>query len=238
MMAAQLIEGRNEQVLLVCDHASNAIPPGIELALPEAALDSHIAWDIGAADVARAVVGALGCPAWLACVSRLVVDCNRPPEQSVSEASDGQGIPGNIGLSPAALQQRLALHAGFHDGLAALVARGKPRLIVSIHSFTPQLKSAPAARPWPIAILWNSDARTAGLGLSALAGEADLGGPVGANMPYSGKELNYTMNRHAEANGIPALGFEIRQDLIGDMPGAARWAAIVTRTIQSVLAGL
>jgi predicted N-formylglutamate amidohydrolase len=107
-----------------------------------------------------------------------------------------------------------------------------------MHSFTPALASAPAPRPWPIAILWNHDDRAATLGLAHLAAEPDLGGPVGANEPYSGKVLNYTMDRHAEAAHIPYLGFEIRQDLIADDAGADRWAAIVVRTIRAALVGL
>jgi predicted N-formylglutamate amidohydrolase len=188
--------------------------------------------------VTELLAARLGCAAWLAKVSRLVVDCNRPPEQSIPERSDGIVIPGNVGLSPSQRAERLALHVAFHDGLAALVADTRPALVVSVHSFTPALASAPAPRPWPIAILWNQDLRAAELGLAALADEPDLGGPVGANEPYSGQVLNYTMDRHAEALGIPYLGFEIRQDLIGDASGAERWTGVAARTITTVLEGL
>lgn len=238
MTAPVLIPGADARVLLICDHASNAVPPGIELGVPEVALQDHVAWDIGAAAVTSQVATLLNCPAWLASVSRLVVDCNRPPEHSVSEKSDGLVIPGNVGLEPAALEVRHALHALFHDGIAALLAKGHPRLMVSIHSFTPALASAPAPRPWPIAILWNEDYRAAELGLAALEEEPDLPGPVGANEPYSGKVLNYTMDRHAEARGLPYLGFEIRQDLISDAAGQDRYAAIVARAIATTLEGL
>jgi predicted N-formylglutamate amidohydrolase len=238
MTAPRLIPGADARVLLVCDHASNAVPSGLDLGVPAEAMQDHVAWDIGAAAVTARVAAILGCPAWLAAVSRLVVDCNRPPEHSVPERSDGILIPGNIGLSAADLAARHALHAAFHDGIADLLTRGHPRLMVSVHSFTPALASAPAPRPWPIAILWNSDYRAAELGLAALEAEADLPGPVGANEPYSGHVLNYTMDRHAEANHLPYLGFEIRQDLIADDAGADRYAAIVARTILTTLEGL
>ncbi|WP_199555495.1 N-formylglutamate amidohydrolase [Sandaracinobacteroides hominis] len=233
----RLIDGNDPRVLLVCDHASNAVPDGLVLGVPAEAMQQHVAWDIGAAAVTEAVAAALDCRAWLATVSRLVVDCNRPPEHAVPERSDGIVIPGNVGLSPAAMAARLALHAQFHDGLAALVAERRPELICSVHSFTPALAEAPAPRPWPIALLWNKDFRATELGLAALEAE-DLGGPVGANEPYSGKVLNYTVDVHAEAHGIPALGFEIRQDLIGDEAGVARFAAVVERTIRTTLEGL
>lgn len=235
---ARCIHGANRAVLLVCDHASNAVPPGIALGVAPQLMTDHIAHDIGAAAVTEAVAAALGCPAWLATASRLVVDCNRPPEHAIPERSDGHVIPGNVGLSAPERAARLALHAGFHDGLAGLLAQGHPRLLVSMHSFTPALASAPAPRPWPIAILWNSDYRAAELGIAALEAEEGLPGPVGANEPYSGKVLNYTMDRHAEAHGLPYLGFEIRQDQIDTDAGVARYAAIVARTICTTLEGL
>jgi predicted N-formylglutamate amidohydrolase len=233
-----LLDGPDARVLLVCDHASNAVPEGLDLGVPQAAMQDHVAWDIGAAAVATRVAPALGCRAWLAQVSRLVVDCNRAPDHSIPERSDGIVIPGNVGLSAGERAARLALHAAFHDGLDAVVAASRPELLVSMHSFTPALVSAPAPRPWPIAILWNQDERAAALGLAHLRTEPGLGGPVGANEPYSGKVLNYTMDRHAEGAGIPYLGFEIRQDLISDDAGAERWAAVVVRTIQATVEGL
>jgi predicted N-formylglutamate amidohydrolase len=233
----RLIPGRNRDLLLVCDHASNAVPAGLDLGLPAAAMAEHIAWDIGAAAVTETLAADLACPAWLATVSRLVVDCNRPPDHAVPPKSDGIVIPGNVGLSDAAMAHRLALHAEFHDGLARLVAESAPALLVSVHSFTPALASAPAPRPWPVAILWNQDYRAAELGLAALEAEA-LEGPVGANEPYSGQVLNYTMDRHAEAHGLPSLGIEIRQDGISDAAGVARWSAILARTIRATLEGL
>jgi predicted N-formylglutamate amidohydrolase len=234
----RLLDGPARELLLVCDHASNAVPPGIDLGVGREALDDHIGWDIGAAALTEAVAAELSCPAWLATVSRLVVDCNRPVELAVPEKSDGVVIPGNVGLDAAARAERHALHARFHDGLAALVAANRPRLIVSIHSFTPALASAPVPRPWPIAILWNEDYRGAELALGALALEPDLGGPVGANEPYSGRVLNYTMDRHAEANGLPYIGFELRQDGLSEAGGVARWASVVARTIRATLEGL
>lgn len=238
MTEPRLIPGADARVLLVCDHASNAVPAGLELGVSAQAMQDHVAWDIGAAAVTQRVATLLRCPAWLASVSRLVVDCNRPPEHSVPDRSDGIIIPGNVGLSAAELEARHALHARFHDGITALLAKGHPRLMVSVHSFTPALASAPAQRPWPIAILWNEDYRAAELGLAALESEPGLPGPVGANEPYSGKVLNYTMNRHAEANHLPYLGFEIRQELISDAAGQDRYAAILARAITTTLEGL
>jgi predicted N-formylglutamate amidohydrolase len=68
--------------------------------------------------------------------------------------------------------------------------------------------------------------------------EAEPGLCVGDQQPYSGRLLNATMNRHAEAHGRPYLGLEIRQDLIGEEAGQARWAARLARIIPQVMAGL
>ncbi len=60
---------------------------------------------------------------------------------------------------------------------------------------------------------------------SGLFGE--LGLTVGDNEPYSGRDLNATMNRHAEAHGRPYCAIEIRQDLVTTRAQQARWAAMI-----------
>jgi len=234
----RLIVGAGKRVLLVCDHASNGVPAGVSLGVPEAAMVDHVAWDIGAAALTERLAADLAVPGWLATVSRLVIDCNRPPEMAIPRKSDGIIIPGNVGLSKGEIAARLALHTAFHDGLARLIADNAPVLLVSIHSFTPALASAPVPRPWPVGVLWNEDYRGAELAIGALEMETGLGGPVGSNEPYSGKVLNYTMDRHAEAAGIPYIGFEVRQDLIREPEGVSRWAGVLARAIRTTLEGL
>jgi predicted N-formylglutamate amidohydrolase len=59
---------------------------------------------------------------------------------------------------------------------------------------------------------------------------------VGDNEPYSGRHsADYSIDHHAEARGLAHAGIEIRQDLIEDEPGQARWARIVGDALQSVL---
>ena len=65
-------------VLLIGDHASNHVPPGINLGIEPHLLGLHIASDIGVAPVARRLVEARAVDAAvLGGVSRLVIDCNR-----------------------------------------------------------------------------------------------------------------------------------------------------------------
>ncbi|WP_448581404.1 N-formylglutamate amidohydrolase [Thermaurantiacus sp.] len=233
-VAHRLVPGERADLLFVCDHASNAVPAGIDLGIPPALLADHIAWDIGAGALAEALAATTGACAWLGAWSRLVVDCNRPLEVAIPEVSDGHRIPGNQCLSPAERRQRHALHTAFHAALAKWILRTRPALLVSVHSFTPRLATDPAPRPWPLAVLWNRDARAADLALAALRADPAVEGPIGANEPYSGKVLNYTMDRHAEANGLAYIGLEVRQDLLADDAGIARWAGILSQTVETV----
>ena len=215
-------------VLIVGDHASNRVPPDIDLGIDRALLSTHIGWDIGVASLAQAI----GAPLFLGNVSRLVIDLNRDPGDPgiVPQSSDGHDIPGNHGDT----SDRVVLYwQPYHDELAARIERTQPVLLVSLHSFTPTLRSKPDdARPWEIGILYNHDDRAARTAIAAL--EA-AGVVVGDQLPYSGKELNATMNRHGEGTGTPYLGIEVRQDLIADDDGVAKWAAILRAVIHSCL---
>jgi predicted N-formylglutamate amidohydrolase len=235
--AFRRLKGRDSSLLLVCDHASNAIPEGLDLGLAPHHLEDHIAFDLGAGALTEALAMRLDAPAILGRWSRLVVDCNRAPDAPglIPERSDGHAIPGNVALTESEIAARRAIHAGFHAEIERAIDRDRPDLLISIHSFTPALASDPAPRPWPVAVLWNRDDRAATHALTHLA--ATVPGPVGANEPYSGQLLNYTMDRHAEANFIPYLGFELRQDeLAGE--GAALWAGRLADTITHVRAAL
>ncbi len=232
-------EGRGG-VLILCDHASNHIPPALaNLGLPPAALERHIAYDIGAAAVTRRLSALLDAPAILATVSRLVIDPNRAPgaRDAIPERSDGVVIPGNQGLDAAARQARIdavftPYHAACEHQLAAMRGRGERPIVIGLHSFTPEMNGTP--RPWPIGFLHDRDPRLFHALRAPL--EADYGLAVGDNEPYSGRELYYTMRRHGEAHGLLQATIEIRQDQIADAAGQARWATILADCLQRVLA--
>ena len=223
-------------VLIIADHASNMVPDGVDLGIPPALLQDHIAIDIGTAALAEALAMALDATAIIATVSRLVLDLNRDPGEPslIPVASDGHVIPGNLSLSSLERDlRRDAIHAPYHQTIAAEIAARPPALILSIHSFTPRLASVPAqARPWPVGLLHNKDSRAAALALPILAAR---GLHVGDNEPYSGQTLNYTMDRHAEANGLPYLGIEVRNDGLSDEAGVAQWCGIIADTTHQVL---
>jgi predicted N-formylglutamate amidohydrolase len=234
MRFPEILPGTSD-LLLIADHASADVPPGLNLGVPAALMADHIAVDIGTDALTRRLARALSAPAIIATLSRLVVDVNRNPADAgaVPASSDGHIIPGNWNLPAHERELRIAaIHTPYHTAIAAEIATRRPSLIVSIHSFTPQLASLPDEdRPWPVGILYNSDARAARLGLLGLAAR---GLHVGDNQPYSGRSLNYTMDRHAEGNRIPYLGIEVRNDGLRTKEGVARWTHILADCIAGV----
>ncbi|MCS6986138.1 MAG: N-formylglutamate amidohydrolase [Sphingomonadaceae bacterium] len=234
------LPGVDSAVLVVCDHASADLPRWADLGVPASVLATHVAVDLGAGPLARRLARRLGAEAILGRFSRLVVDLNRPEGTPgwIPEVSDGVVIPGNRNLSAEARALRRALYDSFHAAIAERIARTPPRLLVSVHSFTPQLATDPAPRPWPVAVLWNRDDRAATRALAALRADPAVPGPVGANEPYSGRVLNHTMDRHAEANGIPYVGFEVRQDGLETRDAIERWAGVLERAVRAVLTRL
>jgi predicted N-formylglutamate amidohydrolase len=222
-------------IVLVADHASNHVPQDILLGIPEHLLHEHIAIDIGTEAIAELLARDHAIPAHIAAVSRLVCDLNREETAPglVPEASDGHPIPGNVGADREARLARF--HRPYHAALADWLAAAQPALILSLHSFTPRLATSDAARPWEVGVLYNTDERAARIAIPLLAAE---GLNVGDNLPYSGRDLNYTMNRHAEAQGRPYLGIELRQDLVRTSADHAHWAALLAKIAQRVASAL
>ena len=220
-------------ILVVSDHASNRVPEDIDLGIDPALLSQHIAIDIGVAEVGALMALRPGIAAFQAGVSRLVCDCNREEHAPavIPIASDRHAIPGNA-LDHAAHQARLdRFFHPYHQALADLLDAAPPALILSLHSFTPQLASSDEPRPWQVGVLYNHDDRAARLAIPLIEAEGLV---VGDQQPYSGQLLNATMNRHAEADGRPYLGIEIRQDQIADAAGQAVWDERLARICNEV----
>ncbi len=227
MSRPTILDG-DADILLLCDHASNVVPEGIALGIPPELLDLHIAIDIGAEPLTRALAERLDAPAILATVSRLVIDLHREPDHPalIPTASDGHVIPGN---AAADREERIdRFHRPYHEALARLIDTQAPRLLASIHSFTPQLENGGAPRRWEAGILYNEDDRAAQVAIALLRAK---GIEVGDNEPYSGRLLNATLNRHGEARELPYLAIEVRNDLISDAAGVGRWAEILSEII-------
>lgn len=227
--------------VICCDHASNKVPASLgDLGAVAAAMSRHIAYDIGAAGVARHLARLLDAPAVFSGFSRLVIDCNRDPDDftAIREIYDGTVVAGNRRLSEAERRQRAErLFHPYHDALAGLMtakaeAYGHPMLI-SVHSCTDVFKGE--SRPWHVGVLSNRDRRMADPVIAALeSANPDL--IIGDNKPYSGLlAFGYTIETHALPQGRPNVLFEIRQDQIRDEAGQARYAEILAGALAPLL---
>ena len=218
-------------IVAVCDHASNAVPEGFDLGVSSETMGKHVAWDIGAGGVVERLARRHGIAAHIAEVSRLVIDLHREEDSPglIPETSDGILIPGNIGADRDGRLEKL--YRPYHDAMAAWLDAADPALILSVHSFTPCLENGGEQRPWEVGLLFNEDDRAA---RHAMRLFADRGLSVGENEPYTGKQFNATMNRHAEAHGRPYCAIEIRNDLISDKAGQARWAQLLAEVAGQV----
>jgi predicted N-formylglutamate amidohydrolase len=220
--------GRSSFVIAV-DHASNRIPKRLcNLGLSASSLERHIAWDIGAREVAVRVSTLLDAPLVLQNYSRLVIDCNRDPcvDTSVPQSSEDTPIPGNMNIRAEELvARRVEIFEPYHAAIQRLLdgrlAAKTPAILVAQHSMTNVFKRVP--RDMHAAILYNRDRRFAGQILDALRDEPGL--HVADNEPYFvSDETDYTIPRHAEALGLLHVAIEIRQDLILNEPGQVEWA--------------
>jgi predicted N-formylglutamate amidohydrolase len=232
--------GARSPFLFVCDHAGRETPRRLDrLGLEDWAFERHIAWDIGAAAVTRALSAALGAACLMQRYSRLVIDCNRAPDRldAAPAVSDGVIIPANESLSPEALADRVReIHAPYHHAIAAELdaraAMGLQTVVVFVHSFTPIWAGLP--RPWHFGVLRGESSR---FSATVLAHLSRLEGfVIGDNEPYALDEKDYSAPLHAMARGHDYLELEIRQDLIGESEGQARIAGILTGLFPAALA--
>ena len=227
-------------VLIICEHASCVLPERLgNLGLSSEALASHIAWDPGALAVSRGMSVALDATLVHQRFSRLVYDCNRPPESpgAMPEVSEIYTIPGNQHLSAAERQARTeALYIPFHDRIRALLrdrrARGQETVIVTVHSFTPVYMGA--SRDVELGILHDEDSYLADRMLNA-AEDAPLY-KTERNSPYGPEDgVTHTLKLHGIANGLHNVMIEVRNDLVADDIGQGVVADYLTGLIQRSL---
>lgn len=235
-------EGRGGRWLVTCDHASNHVPDWIaggSLGIGPADMSRHIAYDVGAAGLARYLAEALDSPCILTNFSRLVIDPNRGEDDPtlVMKLYDGTIIPANRHAGEAEVATRLdRLHRPYHAALARLAARRPDTVIVAVHSFTPCLKGR-SPRPWHVGVLHSHlDGRLSHALIDRLRRAPDL--CVGDNEPYSGHLPGDAIDRHALQQGRLNTLIEVRNDLIADAAAQADWAKRLAGVLQDSLADL
>lgn len=233
------------RVILVCEHASSAIPPAFgDLGLGPQARQAHIAWDPGALDLARSLSKRLDACLIHAPLSRLIYDLNRAPDQegAMPARSEVFEIPGNSAISAEERNRRTqSVYVPFHNDLGAEVARrmalGLSPVIITIHSFTPIWHGTPRAVEF--GVIHDSDPSLAQAIVSA---SGLLGLRTELNAPYSAADgVTHLLRRHASPFGLPNAMLEVRNDLIAN-PGmadvlAARLAPVLAQATTQTAKG-
>ncbi len=235
-------EHRPGRWLVTCDHASNHVPDWVNggtLGIPAEDMARHIAWDVGAAGLARQLGQHLDSPVLLSDFSRLVIDPNRGEDDPtlVMQLYDGTIIPANRHITPEAVEDRLdRLYRPYHAAYARLAALHPQRVILAIHSFTPCLRGRPP-RPWHVGVLYSHlDDRLSRRLIDRLTNEADL--CIGDNEPYSGHLPGDAIDRHALRLGRHNTLVELRNDLIDTPESQAHWAARLAPILTDALKDL
>jgi predicted N-formylglutamate amidohydrolase len=217
-------------LVLIADHAGLAIPePHGTLGLSASDMQRHIAYDIGVEPLTRALAKALNAPAILARFSRLYIDANRNLDDPtlIRQIYDRSIIAGNLSMGLEQLNERVSTcFEPYHNAVRAEIdavwrASSKPPLIISLHSFTPQLKGG-AQRPWHIGLLSDADRRANDLLLARFKTEPDL--IIGDNEPYDGALKGDTLYEQCSRRGLAHTLIEVRQDLIDSDDKAGEWA--------------
>lgn len=237
----EILPGRVDVgLILLCDHASNAIPSEYgTLGMRERDLQRHIAYDIGAAAVTRGIAANLMAPALLTKFSRLLIDPNRGEDDPtlIMRLSDGAVVEGNRHLDEAERLRRMErFHRPYHHAVDGVIDRciaaGHPPMLLPIHSFTEAWKGRP--RPWHVGVLWDKDDRLPRPLLKALRADEQL--VVGENEPYTGELKGDCMWQHGTSRGLVHALIEIRQDLIADDVGQKYWADKLSGIMKEILA--
>jgi predicted N-formylglutamate amidohydrolase len=215
-------------LILVCEHASRFIPPGLnDLGLSHDAAREHIAWDIGALELAEGLSQTLGATLLAANYSRLLIDLNRPRHapDSIPSQSEIYPIPGNRDLDEATRDyRRESLFNPFHARLQTLidqrVAQGRPVRVVGIHSFTPVYHGQP--RALEVGVLFGE---AKGYAQRLIDGLSQHPLKVAGNEPYKINPLgDMTVPVHGDARGLESVLIEVRNDLLRTPENVSRWA--------------
>ena len=230
-------EDRPGPWLITCDHATNIVPEAVaggDLGLPSEDMARHIAFDPGAYGVAKALGELLNGPVLASNFSRLVIDPNRGADDPtlLMQLYDGSIIPANRHADAAELEKRMELCYWPYDAALAQLSETPGCVVVSIHSFTRQLRGR-APRPWDIGVLYANDDRLAKPLLSLLEEEKDL--CVGDNEPYLGHLPGDTIDRHATRLGRPNVLIELCNDVIANEPSQRAWAERLAPILEHAL---
>lgn len=226
-------------IVFVCEHASNKIPLKFsDLGLDEVARKSHIAWDLGALGVARLLKDRFSGDLVAGSVSRLLYDCNRPPESptAIPDISEAFLVPGNKDLSEEERAGRIkGIYKPFSQALEKVLDTNKEAILVTIHSFTSVYHSI--RRDCEIGLLHDSDVRLVDAMFAGVAPNAIF--KVEKNVPYSASDgVTHTLKTHAIPRGLLNVMIEIRNDLIETIEEQKIMADFIAALLSSAIKDL
>ncbi|EBA14763.1 N-formylglutamate amidohydrolase family protein [Roseobacter sp. SK209-2-6] len=225
------------QVVLLCEHASSHIPKAYHgLGLAEEDRLSHAVWDPGARELTLALSAALDAPAIMSTVSRLVYDCNRPPQApgAMPQKSELIDVPGNQDLSPAEREARAAeVYQPFCEAVSQILDhRGPETVLVTVHSFTPVYFGK--RRTVEIGLLHDGDSRL----VDAMLKQSGrlTGRRVARNEPYGPEDgVTHSLRLHALPRGLANVMIEVRNDLMRTPENIAARAQELLRLLEPAL---
>jgi len=225
--------------LILCEHASNHIPARYDgLGLSPQDRESHAAWDPGALAVARHLSDALNSPLIASAISRLVYDCNRPPEAASAMPAKSEliEVPGNHGLTDAQRQERVdTVYTPFCNAVTAQITAHTRQILITLHSFTPVYFGTP--RTCEIGILHDDDTRLADIILANAHLTPHI--RVERNVPYGPQDgVTHSLKLHGLSHNLPNVMIEIRNDLITTPDQQQAMAGDLLHMIQPFLTGL
>lgn len=221
--------------VIICDHASNLVPKSIaggDLGLNNKEMHRHIAFDVGARNLAIKLGNILDASVICSNFSRLIIDPNRGEKDPtlVMQLYDGTIIPANKNIAKKEIVRRVDLfYRPYHDAIEQITAPLENPILVSIHSFTPQLKGK-KKRPWHIGLLAADDRRFHNALLSSFGGEPGL--CIGDNQPYVGKLPGDTIDQHAIKKGRLNTLIEVRNNLISNNENQKAWAEVIGKNLN------
>jgi len=227
-----------EDVILTCEHASNAVPSRYAALFTGAdeVLRGHRGWDPGALPVARSIAARLGAPLFAGPVSRLLIDLNRSPRHPRLFSEYVRRLP------PAEKQRIIARYYepyrhGVASAVSAALAGGGRVLHLSVHSFTPVLSGH--VRTADVGLLYDPRRPGEREFCARLRGEIATIRPscrVRRNYPYRGTADGLTTHfRRIFPRRYCGVEIELNQERVGESVGTGRMARELASALERIL---
>lgn len=229
-------EAKSPAALLTSEHASARLPGGWSWGAGDAHLvDSHWAYDLGAAELTRELARDLGVGAVLSRFSRLLADPNRDLDAHdlFRRQADGQPVHLNQSIDAAERERRIRNYwEPYHAAIDQELGATNAPVLLSIHTFTPNYQGE--LREVEVGVLFDDPEEREAEVLREVI--AKHGFDTRLNEPYSGRGgMMYAANRHARKHQRLALELELRQDLAVRADVREKLAGAIRQALDTML---